>query len=154
MGSTGVLFVRRAVSNVAVNNDQSWPIIGSQEGLKGPRQHRLIIRISYAGDIPPIAEETGRYIFAERPLGVALDRDPVVVINPTEVRKPEMTGQRRSLSANPFHHATVATHRIYAAIEKFKARTIKVFRPPPFGKRHAYAGCDTLAERSSRGLDS
>src|SRR6202795_3571808 len=154
MGSAGVLLVGSAVSNVAVNNDQSRPIIGVQESLKGPRQHRLIIRVSHTSHIPTVAEETGRYILTERQLGVALDRDPVVVVNPAEIRKLKMTSQRRSLSANTFHHATVATHGVYVVVEKFKAGTIEVFRHPTLGKCHAHAGCNSLAERSSSGFDS
>src|ERR1700730_16683522 len=60
MSGTRVLFVRSAVSNVAVNNDQSRSIIGSQKSLKGARQHRLIIRVSYTSHIPTVAEEAGR----------------------------------------------------------------------------------------------
>ena len=133
MGGTRVLFVGSAVSNVAVNNDQSRPIIGVQESLKGARQHGLIIRVSYTSHIPTVAEETGRYILTERQLSVAFDRDPIVVINPAEIRKLKMASQRSSLSANTFHHATVATNRIYVVVEKFKARTIEVFRHPTLG---------------------
>src|SRR5712671_3324167 len=52
MSGARVLLVGSAVSNVAVNNDQSRPIIGVQESLKGPRQHGLIIRVSHTSYIP------------------------------------------------------------------------------------------------------
>src|SRR6202140_1142815 len=122
MSGARVLLVGSAVSDVAVDNDQSRSIIGSQESLKGARQHGLIIRVSYTSHIPTVAEETGRYILTERQLSVAFDRDPIVVINPAEIRKLKMASQRRSLSANTFHHAAVATHRVYVVVEKFKAR--------------------------------
>src|ERR1700688_3655846 len=58
MSGTRVLLVGSAVSNVAVNNDQSRSIIGVQESLKGPRQHGLIIRVSYTSHIPNVAKDT------------------------------------------------------------------------------------------------
>src|ERR1700674_696769 len=133
MSGTRVLLVGSAVGNVAVDNNQSRPIIGVQESLKGARQHGLIIRVSYTSHLPPVAEAAGRYILAEGQLSVAFDRGPIVVITPAEIRKLKMASQRRSLSANTFHHATVATNRVYVVVEKFEAGTIEVFRHPTLG---------------------
>ncbi len=60
-----VLLVRRSIANMTVHDDQGGTIRRLLEGFKGPRQHRQIVRIGNARDIPAIADKSRGYVFAE-----------------------------------------------------------------------------------------
>src|SRR5215471_1812828 len=87
MCGTCILLVRRAISDVAIHNDQCRSIFRAEKSLKGACQHCLVVRISNANHVPPITEKTGRHILTERPLRMTFDGDPIVVIDPAEIRE-------------------------------------------------------------------
>src|SRR5689334_21438259 len=65
-----------------------------------------------------------------------------------------MPGQRGRLTANPFHHVSVAANSVDVVIEHLEARAIVVSSQPLARDRHAYAVARALAERAGRGLDT
>ena len=79
------MFVRRSVTDVAVENDQRRTIAGFLEGFKRPGDHLQIIRIAYPRHIPSITNKASRNIFTERPIRRAIERDGIVVVDPAEV---------------------------------------------------------------------
>src|SRR5208337_5026348 len=87
-------------------------------------------------------------------ISVALDGDVVVVVNPAQIRKPEMPGDGRGFRGNPFHHVAVATKSPDVVGEQLESRAIEIPRQPALGNRHAHAIGDALTERASGGLDA
>ena len=117
VGGVGVLLVGRTPGDVAVDDDQRRPIIRLLEDLQGPVQHRRVVGVAHAGDVPAVADEPGGDVLAEGQLGVAFDGDLVVVVDPAEVRQLEVRGQRGGLAGDALHHATVAADGVDVVVE-------------------------------------
>src|SRR6266567_3907775 len=100
MRGVGVLLMRRAISDMAIDDDESWPIIRGKKFIECIRQRIEIVRVSDVSYVPAVSAEAHGDIFTERPIGGTVKRDLVGVVNPTEVRKLEMSCERRSLAAD------------------------------------------------------
>src|SRR5258708_7864197 len=50
----GVLLVRRAVADVAVDDDEGRPIVRPLEGSEGALEHVEVVRIADADDVPAV----------------------------------------------------------------------------------------------------
>ena len=85
MGRAGILLVRRAVGDVAVDDDQRRAILHVLERLERPVEHFQIVGVADASDVPSVADEARSNVVAEGPIGVTLDRDLVVVVDPAKV---------------------------------------------------------------------
>src|SRR5262249_26110023 len=85
MGCRGVLLVRRAVTDDAVDDDQGRAIAGAAERLQRLDETRPIVGVRYSQHVPAVAAKPGRDVLAEGELGVALDGDGVVVVDPAQV---------------------------------------------------------------------
>src|SRR5438552_13116447 len=70
MGPARVLFARRAVGDVAVDDDQGGPVDSQLEGSEGPLQHLEVVCVSKPRDVPAIAEEARGDVLAESQLGM------------------------------------------------------------------------------------
>src|SRR5205823_6955287 len=95
-----------------------------------------------------------RDVLREREVGPPLDRDAVVVIDPAEVREPQVAGERGRLARHALHHAAVAAERVDVVVEERVVGAVVARRQPAPGDRHADAGRDALTERARRGLDA
>jgi hypothetical protein len=93
-------------------------------------------------------------VVGEREARAALDRDVVVVVDPAEVREPEVAGQRRGLRRDALHHVAVAAERVDVVVEQLVAGAVEVGGLPVAGDRHADRGRHALAERAGRRLDA
>src|SRR5262249_45181642 len=80
MSFQGVLFVRRTVTDVAVQDEEGGAALAAPENLQGLLDAVDIIGIADALDIPAVTQETGRHILGERDVGMPLDRNAVVVV--------------------------------------------------------------------------
>ena len=72
--------------------------------------------------VPAIAFEPRADIFAERQAGVAFNGDVIVVVDPAEVRKLQVSGQRGGFAGNSFHHVAVAADGVDVVIEESRNR--------------------------------
>ena len=79
-------------------------------------------------------------------IGVAVDRDVVVVVEPAEVVEALVAGDRGGLVRDALHQAAVAGDRVDVVAEELEAGAVEVRRLPLRGHRHADAGRDALAE--------
>ena len=93
MGCRGVDLVRRAIADVAVQDDQRRPALGLAEDFQRILDPFEVIGIADPQDIPSIGEEARGDIFGEGELRVALDGDVVVVVDPAEIVEAEMAGE-------------------------------------------------------------
>src|SRR5262249_36956702 len=140
--------VWRSVANVAVNYDQRWPIVALLEFSVSAREHVEIIGVADASYVPSVADETSHHIFAERPVGGTVERDAIVIVDPAEIRKLQMSGERSCFAADAFHDVAVAADGVNVEIEKFKAGAVECCAEPLARNRHAYAVSSTLSQRA------
>ena len=78
--------------------------------------------------------------------------DVVIVVDPTKIRQPQMTRERRGFAADALHHAPVARQGVNVVIEHWKVRSVISFGEPFTSDGHSDACRNTLAKRSSRCL--
>ena len=103
-----VLQVRCAVSDVAVDDDESGSVVGLLERGERLGQRLQVIGIGYLGDAPAVGFEARSDILGECEGGRPVDADLVVVVDPAEVAELEVAGQRGRLGGDPLHHASDA----------------------------------------------
>ena len=139
----GVLLVRRAVADVAVDDDQRRPPLLAPEDLEGPGQQLQVVGVAHPGDVPAVADEAGRDVVAVGELGAAVDRDVVVVVDPAEVVQALVAGDRAGLSGDPLHQVAVAADRVDVEVEQLRA---EVRAEPLAADRHPHGRRDALAE--------
>src|SRR5262245_56724460 len=154
MSGRRVLFVRRTVSDVAVEHNECGSALRLPENLQRMLDAADIVRVADSQYVPSIGEEAGSDILCKRDARVSFDRDVVVVPNPAEIVESQMGGERRRFRADPLHQAAVAAHRVDLVIENVKARTIVVVGKPLLRQRHADAGGNALPERPGSGFDA
>ena len=154
MGRGGVDLVRRAIADVAVQNDQRRPALRSSGRSRAHPRSLQIVGIANAQHIPPIGKKTRRDVLGEGDLGVAFDGDVVVVVDPAQIVELKMAGERGGLRADAFHQAAVAADRIDVVIEDVEARLVVAVGQPLSRNGHADAGRHALAERAGRRFDA
>jgi len=89
----GILFVRRAVSDVAIHNDQGRSLLFVLEGAEGALQHLQVVSVSHSRHVPTVPHVPCSHIIAESQGRISLDGDVVVVVDPTQVVEFEVPGQ-------------------------------------------------------------
>ena len=108
MRPAGILFVRRAVSDVTIDNNQGGPILAVLKGSERTAEHFEVIRIADTRHIPAVRDKPRSHVLGEGQRSVAFDRDVVVVVNPAKIREPKVSRKRSSLAGYSFHHAAIA----------------------------------------------
>ncbi len=88
--TAGILLVRRAVADMAVDDDQRRPIFGALKCSERASKHLEIVRIAHSSYVPPVADEARGHIFRKGQSSIAFDGDVVVVVNPAEIGEPQM----------------------------------------------------------------
>ena len=154
MGGGGVDLVRRAIADVAVQNDQRRPSFGLPEDRKGIFDPLPIIGVANPQHIPPIGEKARRHVFGEGDFGFAFDGDVVVVVDPAQIIELKMTGERGGLGADAFHQAAVAADRIDVVVEDVEAGVVVAVGQPLSCNGHADAHRHALAERAGCRFDA
>ena len=154
MGGGGIDLVRRAVADVAVEDDQRRPALGLAEDRERILDALEIVGVADPQHVPAIGEEARRDILGEGDAGVALDGDVVVVVDPAQVVEAEMAGERGRLRADALHQAAVAADRVDVVVEEVEARPVVAAGQPLPRDRHADAGGDALPQRTGRRLDA
>ena len=99
VGGAGVLLVRRALADVAVDDDQRRPVARLLEDAEGPVEHVQVVGVADARDVPAVADEARGHVLAEGQVRVAFDGDVVVVVDPAQVGELQVPGERGGLAA-------------------------------------------------------
>ena len=81
----GVLVVRRAVADVAVDDNQCGLVSGLTENVESLGERDRVVGVGDVFDVPTVAFEARGHVFAEGQAGVAFDGDVVVVVDPAEI---------------------------------------------------------------------
>src|SRR5262249_14497050 len=93
VGGRGVLLVGGTVTDVAVEDDQRGAPLRLPEDGEGALDALPVVGVADAQDVPPICEKPRRDVLGEGDVGVTLDGDVVVVVDPAEVVEAEVTGE-------------------------------------------------------------
>jgi hypothetical protein len=149
-----VVLVRRSPADVAVDDDESRAIGAGLERLERAVEQIEIVRVTDADDVPSICEKTPGDVLREREIGASLDRDPVVVVDPAEVREPQVPSERSGLAGYPFHQAPIAAERVDVVGEERVVGAVVTRGEPASRDSHSHARRDALPERTRRRLDA
>ena len=82
VGRAGVVLMRRAIADVAFDDDQGRHVVGAPETLDGLRQPLRVVGVADALHVPAIGEEARRDVVAERQIRMSFDGDAVAVVDP------------------------------------------------------------------------
>ena len=93
VSGTRILFVRCAVGDVAVHDDQRGSIGRSLERVERTLEHREIVGVPDTRDIPSVPDEASGDVIAVAQRGVAFDGDVIVVVDPAQVGQLQVSGQ-------------------------------------------------------------
>ena len=153
VGGAGVLLVRRAIADVAVEDDERRPVVGAGEGRERRLELLGVVGVIDVQDVPTVAAEASADVLGEGDVGPAIDRDVVVVVDPAQIRQREMPGERRRLAGDAFHHVAVAAERVDVEVEQGQVRSIEARGEPLAADRRSDAVAAALPERPGRGVD-
>src|SRR5262249_20312040 len=71
VSAASVLFVRSAIGDVTIDDDQRRPIVAVLESSKGAGQHLEIVGVADTRDVPTMTDKARGHVVAERQGGVA-----------------------------------------------------------------------------------
>ena len=154
MGRGGVVFVRRAVADHAVDHDQGRRAGIALEGRQRIAQGAQVVGVGHVHGVPAIGLEARDHVLAEGQLGVAFDADGVVVVEPAQVIQLQVPGQGRGFAADAFHHVAVAAQGVDVVVEQHLAVAVEALAQPASGHGHADAVGTALAEGAGGGFDA
>ncbi len=122
MRGAGILLMRSAVSDMAVDDDQGRYVVGASEGFDCLRNSFGIIRVANSLHVPAIGKKARRDVVAEGEIRVAFDRDAVAVVDPAQVSEHQMTRERGGFARDALHHVAVTAYRINVVVEHLESR--------------------------------
>ena len=149
-----VLLVRGAVADVRANDDQGRAILHAPRPFKRCIERLQVVRVPDGLHVPPQRLESSAYVLGKGEIDVAIDRDPVVVVEPDELAESQVSGQRGGFVGDSLHEVAVAADDVRPVIDDRVARSIEHRREMRFGDRHPHGVRDALAERTGRRLDA
>src|SRR5215831_9713049 len=154
VGCGGIDLVRRAIADVAIQNDERRAALGATEYRERVLDPRQIVGIADPQHVPSVGKEAPRDILGKSNARASLDADVVVVVDPAQVVEAEMARERGGLRADPFHQTAVAANRIDVVVEELEAGAVVAVSKPFTRDRHPDAGGDALAQWAGGRLDS
>src|ERR1700752_4208054 len=107
MSGSSVLFVWRAVADVAVQYNECPTALRFPEDIEGVFDAFQVIRVADAQDVSSVSEESRLHILREGEARAAFDGDVIVVVAPAEIAEAEVSGQRCRLGCNTLHQTTI-----------------------------------------------
>ena len=105
-------------------------------------------------DVPAIRLKTLVLVLGEGQIGVAVDRDAVVIVEIDELAQTQMTGQTGRLLGDAFHQVAITDNRIDVVRYHVEPGAVVVGCQPLLGDGHAHAVGKALPQRPGRRLDT
>ncbi len=121
VGGRGVDLVRRAVADVAVDDDQCRPPLLALELLEGGGDQVGVVGVADPGDVPAVAHEAGGDVVVVGEVGHPVDSYSIVVVDPAEVVELQVPGERSGFAGDALHQAAVAGDRVDVEVEEVAA---------------------------------
>lgn len=105
-------------------------------------------------DMPAVGLVPLGYVFGEGTVRAAINGDLVVVPHGNEVAKLEVPGQRRGLTGDTLHQATVAEEAVRVVVDNIEVRLVEDRGGVRLGDGEANGIGDTLAQGTSGDLNA
>src|SRR6266540_4025650 len=102
--------------------------------------------------MPAVGVEALRHLFGESKVGVAFDRDVVIVVQVDQLTETEMTGEGRSLRRDALHQVAIADEPVHVMVDDVVPRTVEVACKELLCYRHSDSVREALAQRPSGSL--
>ncbi len=151
----GPRLVRRALADDRATADELRPAVLRAIGFRRD-DCRIdgghVMAVDVPLHVPAVRRESLRGVVGEPALRLAVDRDPVVVVEHDELAETPRSGERGGLMGNAFHQAAVADERVRVVIDDRMTRTVEFARQQPFRERHSDRVREPLPERAGRRL--
>ena len=93
MGFGRVVLVRRAIADVAVEDDERGAAFRALEDLEGARDTIHVVGVVHALHVPSVTHEPPGHVLRERQACAAFDGDAIVVVDPAQVVETQVAGQ-------------------------------------------------------------
>ena len=154
VGLVGPRLLRRPEADGALDDDERGPRGLPPEGFERPVEGRRVVRVGHVLHAPAEPGEPRADVLTEGEVGVPLDRDRVVVVDPAEVRKLQVARERRGLRRDALHEVAVAAEHVGVVVEERLAGTVVPRSQPRGCDRHADRIPTALAERTGGRLDA
>ena len=152
MSCAGVLLVRGAKADVAIDDDEGRHIGAGLDFLNRLRQAFDVVDIADPLNVPTVGEKSRGDVVAECEIRVSFDRDAVAVIDPAEVAQHLMAGEGCGFARHAFHHVAIPADGEHAIVEDGIIGTIEMLTKPSCSQSHAHAVAAALAQGSRGGL--
>ncbi len=81
------------VADVAVQDEKGGTTLGLAKDLQGMLDPVNVVSVADAKYVPPVTQEPSRDVLRESDSRVSLDRDVIVVVDPTEIVQAEVSGK-------------------------------------------------------------
>ena len=113
---------------------------GPRIGLGGLNRggNRCAIHAIDLLDMPAVGVKALGPIFGVSDIGVAVNRDPVVVVEIDQFAQLEVAGQAGRFAGNPFHQVTIADNCVGVVVDHFEIGLVKASSQPALGHCHAH----------------
>ena len=115
---------------------------------------RRVVAVHRADDLPAVGPEAGRGVVAEPARDMAVDGNPVVVVEADQFVQPPDAGQRADFVADAFHQAAVAEEGPGPVVDHRQAGAVVAAGQQFFRQRHADGVGQPLAQRPGGRLDT
>ena len=151
----GVLFVRRAIGNVALELDQ-----GGLVRLGLATLYRLLDGFNiravpvHHDHVPVVGFKALGHVFGERQAGVTINGDTVVVVHHHEIVQAQMSGQGCGFRRHALLKISVPADGIDVVVEHRKAIPVELAGQILLSNGHAHAIGEPLSQRSGRDFDT
>jgi hypothetical protein len=99
----GVLLVRGAVADDAVDDDERRLILGAQKDFDRLGKGGRVIGVAHPDHVPAVTLEPRGDVLAHGEIGMTFDGHRVAVVDPAQVRKLQMSSERGRLAGHAFH---------------------------------------------------
>src|SRR5262249_39518824 len=152
VGFVRILLVRRAVADVAVDDDERGLVGATEKSFVAAGELQQIVGVGDTGDVPAVADKARHHVFAERPTGRAIESDTIVVVDQAKIRKAKMPRKRDGFAGYAFHQVAVAADGVNAVIKNIEPRLVVGGRQPFSRDGHAHSVTHSLAERAGGGF--
>ena len=125
MGLSRILLMRTSPRDVGPRDDQRWTL-GDALRLRDSLVDRLeVVAVRDALHVPPVGLEAFGGIVGEREVRRAVDRNVIVVVEPDQLAKLQMTAERSGLVGNTLHEIAVGGQKVSVVIDDRMAWTIE-----------------------------
>src|SRR5712692_7557450 len=113
-----VMPIRAAVADMATNANQRRPARLGASVFDCVCERVEVVGVLNRLGMPSVGFEPFAYVFGESDLGVAVDRDVIVVVEVDDVAKAQMARDRCRLARDALHHVAVAGDRENLMVEQ------------------------------------